>query len=191
MFDAVALDLETLGTMPGNAILSIGMVEFNVMTGETGDEFFASFDADDMLTLGFTALDSTREWWADKARNQASKFLFQNRYTVGAGLRAVVEWLSARNLENGLWSRGYMDETMLSYAIHRVLGIEDPWHYRAANDARTLMMAIDRVFGLDIGIGNLTFEGVPHHALDDARHEAKLVAAAHQFLDTTFALVRG
>lgn len=177
--NAVALDLETLGTMPGNSILSIGLVAFNTNTGRMGDTLFMSFDPDEWESLGYTALQSTVDWWADSDRDPARPFLQQGRVEVGVGLAAVVDWLAKHDLSSGLWSRGYMDETMLRFAINGVLGIEDPWHYRAPSDARTLLSTLGGVFGFDYDID---FIGVPHHALDDAIHEAKLVVRAHRFM---------
>lgn len=182
-FDAVALDLETLGTDPGDAILSIGMVEFNSTTGQQGEEFFCSFDETEWLKAGYTARESTRAWWADPKQDAARAFLSVDQLGMQRGLTAALEWIKTRELSGGLWSRGYMDETMLKLAIRRELGIEDPWHYRAASDARTMLRVIERFDDMGFfGEGSIPFVGVPHHALDDAKHEAKLVASALQVL---------
>lgn len=180
-YDAVSLDLETLGTDPGDAILAIGMVEFELKTGKQGKTFYVTFDEEEVLALGYTAKESTRKWWSNPSLDEARAKLNLSRWPVAAGLALVVEWIRQRNCEGGLWSRGYMDETMLKLMIRRELGIEDPWHYRAASDARTLLATIDRMFPF-ADIDAPTFNGIPHYALDDAIHEAKLVTLAHRFL---------
>lgn len=184
--NAISLDLETLGTDPGDCILSIGMVAFNTDTGAQGDEFFCSLNSAEQHLLDFTHRASTITWWAHKDRDEARPFLSQNRMGLMDGLRAAVAFINDHELAGGLWSRGYMDETMLKLAVRRVLGLEDPWFYRAAHDARTVMQLLDR---LDIG-GTLNdetwstpFVGVLHHALDDAKHEAKLITIFHRFLN--------
>lgn len=185
MFDAVALDLETLGTDPGDAILSIGMVEFNTATGEQGAEFFCSFDEGEWLRAGYTFRQSTKEWWAKPGLEDARRFLTVSQMGMAEGLEAAYQWLARRDLGGGLWSRGYMDETMLKLAIRRELGIEDPWHYRAASDARTLLRSIETIdpVGHYFGYQDIEFVGTPHHALHDAQHEAKLVVAALKGLE--------
>lgn len=179
-FDAVSLDLETLGTDPGDVILSIGMVEFNIKSGRQGETFYCSFDRSEWLAKGYTYRASTLEWWSSPSLDLAREKLEINRLPMLLGLEAALRWIKTRNLINGLWSRGYMDETMLKLAIRKELEIEDPWHYRAASDARTLLSTIERVDPFaDI---DATFVGVPHFALDDAIHEAKLVTVAHRYL---------
>lgn len=180
-FDAVALDLETLGTDPGDAILSISMVEFNIKTGKTGEEFYCSFDRSEWLARGYTYRQSTLEWWDSPSLADARDKLTVNRLPMLMGLEAALAYLKRRNMTNGLWSRGYMDETMLKLAIRDALGIEDPWPYRAASDARTLLTTIERVDPF-ADLDAPTFKGIPHFALDDAIHEAHLVHAAHRYL---------
>lgn len=181
--DAISLDLETLGTDPGDAILSIGMVAFNIKTGYKGHSFYCSFDEQEWLDAGYTARESTRKWWANPSLDKARQMLHTNRMTMKEGLQSALNWVGRRNSQNGLWSRGYMDETMLKLAVRKELGIEDPWHYQAASDARTLLTTLGRIAPL-ADIGAPRFHGIPHYALDDADHEADLVHCAHRFLAT-------
>lgn len=188
MWDAASLDLETLGTGPGDVILSIGMALFNSNTGDIGPTFFCSFDEQEWLDAGYTARDSTREWWKHPDRDAARAFLLTERRDMKQGLTEAVDFLRGFGLTGGLWSRGYMDETMLKLAVHKELGIEDPWYYRAPSDARTLLSVIER-FDRDGSVfywNDVEFVGTPHHALDDATHEAKLVSTALQGLSRLF-----
>lgn len=180
-FDAVSLDLETLGTDPGDVILSIGMVEFNVKTGKTGETFYCSFDRAEWLARGYTYRQSTLDWWDSPSLADARAKLTVDRLPILIGLEAALRFLKGKNLNNGLWSRGYMDETMLKLAIRKELEIEDPWPYRAASDARTLLTTIERVDPFN-NVYIDDFNGIPHYALDDAIHEAHLVYAAHRYL---------
>lgn len=131
-FDAVSLDLETLGTDPGDAILSIGMVEFNIKTGRTGEEFYCSFDKSEWLARGYTFRESTVQWWSNPSLAEAREKLTINRLPMLMGLEAALAFLKRRNMINGLWSRGYMDETMLDDAIHEAKLVHLAHRYMAA-----------------------------------------------------------
>ena len=50
----VMLDLETMGRDSNAVICSIGVVEFDINTGETGREFFAKVDIQSCLDRGLT-----------------------------------------------------------------------------------------------------------------------------------------
>jgi len=48
----VMLDLETMGRKSNSALVSIGAVEFNLETGETGKEFYEVIDLQSCLDVG-------------------------------------------------------------------------------------------------------------------------------------------
>lgn len=55
-------DIETLDTLPTEAVLSIGAVYFDRRTGEIGESFYARISFVDAITLGSFS-DSTMNWW--------------------------------------------------------------------------------------------------------------------------------
>ena len=55
------IDLETLGTKPNSAILSIGAVYFD--KDGLGEEFYANVDLQDSIDSGFDIDASTVYWW--------------------------------------------------------------------------------------------------------------------------------
>ena len=59
----VMLDLETLGKLPGCAILSIGAVYFELETGRLGDEFYLNVDPASCTRAGLTIDGETLGWW--------------------------------------------------------------------------------------------------------------------------------
>src|SRR5688572_29962905 len=70
----VMLDLETLGTRPGCAILSIGAVAFDRHTGALGPEFYMVVNRKSCEAKGLTQDQSTLDWWSRQSA-EAKKVL--------------------------------------------------------------------------------------------------------------------
>jgi len=70
-FTDVMLDLETMGRKSNSAIVSIGAVEFNIETGETGREFYAVIDLNSCLDFGLKVQADTIYFWLQQ--NQAAR----------------------------------------------------------------------------------------------------------------------
>lgn len=58
----IMLDLETLGIAPNAVFTSIGAVQFDINTGETGLQFYTTVDVQSQLNIGRTVLADTLEW---------------------------------------------------------------------------------------------------------------------------------
>ena len=67
----VMLDLETMGRKSNSALVSIGAVEFNLLTGETGREFYKVIDLKSCLDLGLQVEASTIYFWLTEASQAA------------------------------------------------------------------------------------------------------------------------
>ncbi len=61
--NALTISLQTYGTRPGCAILSISAVPFDLHTGIIGKHFFMPIDLDKSINLGFHIERQTIEWW--------------------------------------------------------------------------------------------------------------------------------
>jgi exodeoxyribonuclease VIII len=155
-------DIETLGTRPGSVMLSIGAVKFDAR--RIIDEFYIRIDPASCMALGMTIDAPTVIWWlkqSDAARTEAGK--------PGVALRPALEyfaqWLADRNVE--VWGNGpAFDNAHLAEAYLRC-GLPLPWRYANDRCYRTLCAQFPRV--------RVVREGIAHHALDDARTQAKHV----------------
>lgn len=191
MFNAVVYDTETLGTEPGNQVLSIGAWELNTETGETGENFFCllgeviydgsglPFIPEQSEDFGLTVDPKcVKEFW-DKPEQAEARKIWDDptsphqRGFLG-GLHAFAEWLGHRDLKGGFWSRGFFDANLVG-ALYIAAGLPKPWPYWAEADARTLLKVVTQIDG---GVYEQPFVGVKHHALDDAWNEGKLIAVA-------------
>ncbi len=178
----VMMDLETLGTIPGCSLLSIGAVRFDANTGKFGDEFYVVInrlsckeaglfeqDLDWCAEHGYNDHMSTVSWW-EKQGEEARKVLHEaDNPTTSFPLRTAL--VSFNEFVQGvtgtrMWGNGAdFDNALLRTAYHRAhvspkLG---PFQGRCY---RTLK-------GLDGGPKLEKRSGTHHNALDDAKSQAE------------------
>lgn len=167
----VMLDLETLGTRYDAMIISIGAVYFDRNTGEIGRAFSMNIDSFEFRDR-FTTDRETIEWWftqSDRARSLAMEYPASLKST----LEGLVEFLRTPDVK--LWSHATFDMPILAHAFE-VCGIKHPVPFRNMRDLRTLM-------DLAGPSADMIRAGVHHHALDDAKYQAKYAADAMQRLN--------
>lgn len=166
----VMVDLETLGTDPGAAILSIGAVVFD--RDGLGEDFAASVDLESCQDYGLDIDASTLSWWLKRDAEQRA--VLHDGDDLNDVLAAFTRWYRARNADQ-LWANSpIFDVAILDRACARV-GVTPPWAYWELRDYRTLSA---------VGIApDLDRDGTEHDALDDARHQARVAAATLDRLD--------
>ncbi|CAB4129207.1 exonuclease [uncultured Caudovirales phage] len=133
----IMLDLESLGTRPDCAILTLGAVKFDPYTPNAiGDSLYFRIDVDEQLALGREVQTDTLEWWskqADDVREEAlgehdrisleSMYRQLNKFTVG--------------VEN-IWCQGPAFDIVILENIYRQMGWPTPWQFWQIRDSRTL-----------------------------------------------------
>lgn len=166
--DHIVLDLETLSTQPHAIVVSIGAVALNAQ-GEVVSEFHTPVICSSQPDRDVS--ESTCQWWdgqSDEAK--AASILAADAIPAGEALQAFSAWVleHANPKTVKVWGNGSnFDNVILSslYTDHPQLS--RPWSYWNDRDMRTLLDL--HPHAKDVG----PFEGIKHHALHDARHEAK------------------
>jgi len=161
----VMVDIETLGTDPGAAILSVGAVTFG--RDGVGETFAASVDLESCQAYGLDIDAATLSWWLRRDADQRE--VLHGGDDLDDVLAAFVRWYRARNADQ-LWANSpIFDVAILDHACARV-DVTPPWSYWELRDYRTLS---------NIGLAaDLDREGgTEHDALDDARYQARVAAA--------------
>ncbi|EHM4464092.1 3'-5' exoribonuclease [Escherichia coli] len=174
----LSVDLETMGTNPDAPINSIGGKFFDPETGEMGPEFSKTIDA----KTGGGAVDiSTIEWWLVQS-SEARSAILVNQIPLNDALLQFRKFISEHSDERfvQVWGNGVTFDNVILRRSYERQGIPCPWHYTNDRDVRT-MVALGLVIDFDART-SIPFEGVPHNALDDARHQAKQVSAIWQKL---------
>lgn len=162
-----SIDLETLSTRYDAPILSIGVAQFCRATGKIGVTFYREVKIDSAIQYGVVN-GGTIAWWMNQS--DAAKRIFQSedkKVTLPQALLDLNKFLSPASV---VWGNGAsMDITILEHAIAK-MGTKVPWDFWNIRDMRTVV---------DIASyrkGDVAFDGVAHNALDDAKHQAKVIS---------------
>lgn len=181
----VMLDLETMGKGPRAAIVTIGAVFFNPMTGELGAEFEANIDLNDSARFGEMDPDTVL-WWLGQSDDARAALKPSGKHRkLNDALWGLYEWMlngSEGNDGNlNVWGNGTsFDNVILRNACQQT---REPhaWSYWNDRDVRTVVDMGRDLLGFDPK-KDMPFEGVAHRALDDAKHQARYVSAIYQRL---------
>lgn len=167
-----SLDIETLGTSVDSVILSVGAIAFDPKDGSLYDHFYMNVDIWSALDAGLTIDDETLAVWRTPEFLEARLALHSNQRSIRHVLEKFAEWLNGPVNVQHVWAKPPQFDCALLGAAYKRLGMSVPWNHRAPRCLRTLLDVSE------FDEKTIPFEGVKHHALDDARHQAKVVAAA-------------
>lgn len=152
------VDIETLGTEPGCAILSVGSVQFTLADG-LGYQFHERVDPVSCEEAGLSLDADTVQWWA--TQENVSDVL-----AGGDDLEPVLTEF-ARGAEecDVVWANSPSFDLAILQAAGEAVGVEMPWAFYEERDFRTLKNLPDAV--------EVEHEGTEHDALDDAIYQAR------------------
>lgn len=190
------LDLETVGTLPGSAIASIGVQAFDPFNRKAdallGPGFYRAVDLRSCQKVGLTLDADTVYWWlsqSDEARaalcvadtsiqqalSDLDRYLLDN--VMGAGSFKEGDYTQQLRVRNNmkLWCHGAGFDEPLLKAAYRACGLVEPWDFRNVRDTRTIYDPAD--------VRPERSEGTHHHALDDARAQALAVSEAYHVMN--------
>lgn len=174
LYPNVMLDLETMGTTPGSAIVAIGAVAFDLLTGELGPEFEARITLQSNLDIGLTTDPRTIEWWMGQSDDARRHTFTGDRTHIAIALQAFHSWIGTHTVDVEMWGNGANFDNNLLAAAYRAWGDtwgeNQPWKWWNDRCYRT-------VRSLHPDVPAPAFEGTPHRALDDARHQARHLIA--------------
>lgn len=184
----VMLDLETMGKGPRAAIVTIGAVFFNPMTGELGAEFEAHINLSDSARFGEMDPDTVL-WWMGQSDEARAAIAYdvdgEKRMALLQALQKFQEWLMANGQEGKrpyVWGNGAgFDCTIMANAYEAVRKVRfiGYWNGFQDRDVRTVVDMGRDLLSFDPK-KDMPFEGVAHRALDDAKHQARYVSAIYQ-----------
>lgn len=167
----VMIDLETVGTIPGSAIVSIGAVIFDPRYATITDKtFYSECDYANQQDDGLTVDESTLAWWEDQSPQVREALLGLD--DLKESLLDLSKWLPR---DCKVWGNGAtFDITMLEHC-YRLYKLPIPWKFWNVRDCRTVKDMYECTRGgLQRGMGSLRDKKHVHHnALGDAQHQAK------------------
>ncbi|MCY1200475.1 3' exoribonuclease, RNase T-like [compost metagenome] len=168
------VDLETESTAPNAGITAIGIVYLHVPAGPLSApvllEFYVRTDH-----AGTGHVDpGTLGWWeqqSPEARAEVDGSL--PRTLIGDALAQVERFMTSlvpRKGDRLVWGNGSSFDNVILREAFSTHGQKAPWEFWNDRDLRTLLAVFPSAKGA-------AFEGIKHHALHDARHEAKALLA--------------
>lgn len=160
--DQLMLDIETMGTKSYSAILSIGAVEFNIETGETGKEFYHNVDLQSCIDLGLKIDGDTVMWWMKQSK-EAQESLLKNREPIIEVLKKFADFIGDKNYE--VWGNSASFDCGLLKNAYYKANLEAPWKYYNERCVRTLSS-----FAPGIKY-NYPKPEIAHNAIEDCKYQ--------------------
>lgn len=172
MYD-IMVDLETMCNSPSAAICSIGAIECNLITGETGEEFYRVVDLNNQKN---TSIDpNTIYWWLKQNKLAREALTIHNKISLFETCNTFSSWvgyLKAPNDKIRLWGNGAsFDNAILRYAFKQYK-LEFPIEFWNDRDMRTIVGFYPEQLQNKWRQDNIR-SGTHHNALADAKYQVK------------------
>lgn len=182
----VVVDLETMGVSPNAPIISIGAVEFKINEDFSvvnfGRAFYRNVDLQSSLDQGMKIDASTIYWWLRQDGDAREALVAKadseedKPVTLYTALTDFTTWFKADGIDSAdkrIWSRGQDFDIAILRVGYARFGINHPWRYNMARDARTFydMLGFKPEEVLRPNESS-------HNALADATWEARAIALA-------------
>ena len=172
----IMIDMETVSNAENAGILSLAFLPFSRHGEEKdGEPFYKVIDLASCYMAGMNMV-GCQEWWMQQDPKAVSEIVnAPKKENISAVINEAFSYLSAlaEQHEIILWSRGTdYDFPKLEWCIRKFVEKPYPYKYYNKRDVRTWV----KETGLDES--QFEFEGIKHNALDDCRHQAKLLQAS-------------
>lgn len=161
----IMIDLETMGTSHDAAIIAIGAVAFDPVSGSIGAiPFYSVVDLQSSVNCGGVIEPSSILWWMSQS-DAARLDLVQGGKHINVALTAFSQWIADVCDEAPIvWGNGADFDNVILASVYRHSHLECPWKFWNSRCYRTL-----KNLRPDIAFER---EGTHHNALDDARSQA-------------------
>jgi hypothetical protein len=176
----LSTDIETLGTVPGSVILSIGAVAFDPVTGAIETPFYRNLLVEPQTAVGASIDDRTVQWWAGQSDAARERLNHQKTHPQPA-LEALADYWKRHDCRF-VWGHGAGFDVTLLESLHRAFSVPVRWRFQDVRDTRTLFDVA--------GVGVRREKGLHHDAADDAVNQAEAVIRAYRALGLSGGAVR-
>lgn len=167
------IDMETLSVKEMPVVTSLAAVEFDLLSGETGDEFYQTIDLDSALDAGFHIDSGTLQFWLSENPEYLRKCL-KDSIPLENVLRNFSAFMYHKNRDIKVWASGTDFDIGILRQLYSKFRIDIPYYFRNARDART-MRFVAEFMNIDIDYKSMQ-TGMRHHPLDDCKYQIKWVS---------------
>jgi hypothetical protein len=173
-FKHLMLDIETMGNESFSSIVSIGALEFDIETGETGKEFYVNVDLQSCMDLGLIVNASTIMWWLNQ--NEQARNDLTDRPVLPIQ-KALIEFAKFCNKDCQVWGNSARFDCGILQNAYNKAGIVVPWKHWNERCVRTLVS-----FNPEIK-SNYPSAGTTHNAISDCYFQVGYCSAIWKFLN--------
>lgn len=161
------VDLETLGTRPDAAILTVGAIKFNPhLDTEPFQGAYWRLNVDEQTALGRTVDDGTVEWWGKQPADIRDEALGdEDRHSIHEFTTQFNKWCVGLDQ---LWCQGPLFDYAIIQNLYEHASTPVPFNYWQIRDSRTL-------FDLVSQDPRKSMQSSLHNALADCYYQAKCV----------------
>lgn len=177
------VDIETMGTSPKAAILSIGACFFDLGAepGEVASTFSVNISLESNYRAARAIEPSTVLWWLSQSKEAQNAFLEGPHKALRAALTEFSAWHQALSpVPHRIWAKDMDFDVVILRNAFEHENIVFPFKYFMSRSVRTIL---DLAFGDEIPAP--PNPGVAHSATDDAVKQAALVQAAYRQLSVS------
>jgi len=163
------IDLETAGNTQSAAILSIGIVEFDLHSGEIGRRHRYNVDLNSCIALGMKIEPDTFKWWLQQS-DSARKAVYESDDTVK--IQLILENLPhIITKKHFVWANSPRFDLGILQTAYNLIGKPIPWNFRNERDVRTIVSLVPPIESTNT---------LPHDPIADCIHQIKLVTEAYK-----------
>lgn len=160
----VMIDLETMGTKPNSAIVSIGAVIFDPRYGKVSDKTY--YSELDWESQGREICKDTAMWW--ESQSSEAREALHGIDDLENSLKELAAFLPK---DAKVWGNGSLFDIAMLEDAYRQHNIDIPWKFWNVRDCRTVL----DMYESKRGGFNKKSGGVLHNALDDAKYQASYI----------------
>jgi DNA polymerase III epsilon subunit-like protein len=161
----IMLDIETLGTQPTSAIVSIGAVRFG--RDQIYEKFYRRVDLKSSVQNGMVIDPDTIIWWLGQSEESRGEITNKDRITLNQALMDFSRWIEPLASEHGdveIWGNGATFDNVIVSEAYRLCQMKKPWRFSGDRCYRTIKNLFPEIL--------LERVGNHHNALDDAESQA-------------------
>lgn len=180
----VMFDLETLSTYKNAVIWSVGAQIFTFTGGQltvlAEQEIF--IDAQSGIDAGGHVRAETLTWWMTQREEARAKFAYSQEpgraHSESGALRELGRWIdqTVGDAPRAVWGNGAASDIAQLESAYERHHLTAPWTFQDQRCHRTFHNQAPQIAAVT------PFVGVRHDALDDARHQTKVLTRIAQAL---------
>lgn len=164
----VMIDIETLGSASGSALLSIGAIFFDIESGVLDKHIYIEIDLNDSLKHGMSIEGDKLQWWLKQSNATRKLIHSQNTaFSLKDALEIFSKFLKDSKIQNDLivWGNSAKYVFGILSDAYNKLDLTIPWNSdneRCLNTFSSLKPKIK---------DNTTFVGIKHYPLHDCEYQ--------------------